>query len=116
MIELIKIRESLARRRLPLSNEQALQWAIAGAFDQDGIAYLREHRLSAADVVDFFCCGIVVEVKIKGSKIAIYRQCERYCRHEEVAGLVLATNLAMTLPPLIAGKPARIADLSRAWL
>lgn len=60
--------------------------------------------------------GIAVEVKINGSRRDIYRQCERYCVHPEVVGLVLATVRAGALPATIAGKPALVVSLGRAWL
>lgn len=79
----------------------------------------REHRLGSGDIPDFLIAGqIVVEVKLKAhnSKRAIYAQLERYARYPEVKTLILATNLAMGLPPLILGRPAFIVSLGAAWL
>jgi hypothetical protein len=55
-------------------------------------------------------------VKIGRLARAIYRQLERYCLHERVGGILLATNVAMGLPVDIGGKPAAIAHLGRGWL
>lgn len=107
----------LSARRFRLSSERPLQDDIAAAFTACGIAFEREFRLSAEDRPDFLVAGVVaVEVKIKGGRVKIYRQCERYCAHVAVTGLVLATNVAMALPPLICGKPAAVVTFGRAWL
>jgi hypothetical protein len=60
--------------------------------------------------------GVGMEVKIKGSKREMYRQCERYCLHERVSALILATNVATGMPATINGKPVFVALLSRGWL
>lgn len=107
----------LGSRRLPLSNEKALQIAIAHELECGGIPAEREVRLNPADVIDFMCCGSVgIEVKIKGSRREIYRQLERYAGGDQVAELILATNVPMGLPKTINGKPVSYLNLSRAWL
>lgn len=121
----VQIIELLTSHRLPLSDEKDLQRAIAKVFDGADLDYRREYHLSAADVVDFMVglrfqvdrmIGCAVEVKIGSSRRAIYRQLERYCEHEAVAEIVLATNVAMNLPPEINGRPTAIAHLARGWL
>lgn len=57
--------------------------------------------------------GVVVEVKLKGSPTAIYRQLERYAKHECVTAILLVTARSMTLPVQIFGKPAAVSSLSR---
>ena len=110
----------LETARLPLGDEKQAQEAMAKSFDTVGISYVREFRLSARDIVDFLIdCGvdqIAVELKIKGAPRAICRQCERYCAHEAVGALVLATRRAMSLPPLLHGKPCVVASLGVGWL
>ena len=103
-------------RRLPLSAEKPLQAALAREFELAGIVAAREVDLGGGDMIDFMIGGIGLEVKIKGQRRAIYRQCERYCGHDRVVTLVLATNAAMGLPAWIGGKPVHIASLSRGWL
>jgi hypothetical protein len=80
-------------------------------------------NLGDGDIVDFLVItevmplsGVAIEVKIKGSRRAIYRQIERYCRHDAVEEIVLATNVPMSLPATIGGKSAYVANLSRGWL
>jgi len=104
--------------RLDLSDEKRMQAELAEAFAAEGIACEREVRLTAADIPDFLTPdGVAVECKLRGQgKKAIFRQMGRYCAHERVRALVLVTNVAMGLPPVILGKPVYYATLSRGWL
>ncbi|EJN14727.1 hypothetical protein PMI42_01700 [Bradyrhizobium sp. YR681] len=114
------------RYRLPLSDEKDLQAKIAEMLELEQVPFVREVRLDDSDIVDFMvgegallqplapCCAI--EVKIGGSRRAIYRQVERYCAHPQVAEIVLATNVPMNLPDEVGGKPTAVANLGRAWL
>ncbi|MCG6204178.1 hypothetical protein LPW26_05995 [Rhodopseudomonas sp. HC1] len=119
-----RIIDLLQRYRLPLSDEKRLQEDMLGVLTGDGLIARREVHLGDGDIVDFFVIshdilplrGLAIEVKIKGSRRAIYRQLERYCAHDEVEQIILATNVAMTLPATIGGKPAFVANLGRAWL
>jgi hypothetical protein len=107
----------LTSHRLTLADEKALQEEMATVFLNAGLDFRREVKLSACDIVDFMVGeGVAVEVKIKGNRRAIYRQLERYCAHEQVCSLVLATNVVMGLPETIAGKPVVVANLGRSWL
>jgi hypothetical protein len=116
----------LNRYRLPLSDEKALQSAIADMLALEKVPFQREVRLSEKDIVDFMvgegallqplgqACAI--EVKIGGARRAIFRQVERYCAHPQVSEIVLATNMPMALPWEINGKRTAIAHLGRGWL
>ncbi|MGJ5149849.1 hypothetical protein [Bradyrhizobium sp. HKCCYLR1023] len=113
----------LERAPLPLSDEKVLQTEMHALLRREGFDAGREVRLDAGDIVDFMIfdgdvvlSGLAIEVKIKGQRRAIYRQLERYCGHPRVSGILLATNVAMSLPATIGGKPARVAQLGRAWL
>lgn len=110
------ILDTLRRRRFPLHDEKATQVAIAAAFAEDGIAHERERRLGTGDVIDFVVGTIAVEVKVKGQKLPIFRQIERYARREEIDAIVLASNIAMGLPYRIGDKPAFFVHLGKAWL
>eukprot|EP00752_Nemacystus_decipiens_P015335 g13668.t1 len=114
----------LRRMGLPMgepetAQERAFAEALARALEGWGFAVEREVRLGPGERVDIMLADrIAVEVKVKRawSKPAVLRQLRRYAAHERVAGLILATNLAMHLPAEIGGKPALIASLGRAWL
>lgn len=112
----------LGRVRFPLGTERGLQDAIAETFRRNHLVADREKRLGPDDIPDFFVpltetgTGIAVEAKITGGRREIHAQCERYCAHPEVAGLVLATAKAGALPAVVAGKPTLVVNLGRAWL
>ncbi len=117
-----------ARYRLPLSDEKALQAAIGEVLGMEHVPFVREVRLDGEgkDIVDFMAGpgallqplepACAIEVKIGGSRRAIYRQIERYCAHAQVAEIVLATNVPMSLPFEVLGKRTAVAHLSRGWL
>ena len=102
--------------RFDLSDEKTTQAEIAQMLAAARLAYRREVNLGDGDIVDFMVGDIAVEVKIKGSRLAIFRQCERYCNRTAVAALVLATNVAMSLPLHILGVRVHVASLGRGWL
>jgi hypothetical protein len=115
----------IERVRLPLSDEKDTQAALVELFRANGIAFLREASLGDGDIVDFLIPGIdrnldapplALEVKIKGPRRAIFRQCQRCCAHESVGALLLATNVVMNLPSPLNGKPTAVAQLGRGWL
>lgn len=113
----LRIIEILTTHRWPLSDEKLLQPLIAIEFARAGLSNIsREVHLGPRDIVDFLIGGVAVEVKIKGDRRAIFRQLERYCGYDAVGEIVLATNVPMSLPELIEGKPASIAALGRGWL
>jgi hypothetical protein len=111
-----QIQAILAGKMFPLSDEKRLQNAIEDELQRAGVIVKREYRLSTKDIIDFMVGSVGIEVKIKGGKLDIYRQLERYAEHELVSHLILVTNVAMGLPPDIKGKPTSIINLARAWL
>jgi hypothetical protein len=108
----------LKRSRFSLSDEKKLQEEIGDALTAAGVEFSREHRLNAKDIPDFMIGGIAVEIKIKAGagKLAIYRQVERYCQHDDVKEIILVSNVPMGLPAVINGKPAHFVNLGKAWL
>jgi hypothetical protein len=109
----------LKNKRFLLHDEKALQREIAASL----IASLspgevqREFILAPGSIIDFLVePGIGIEVKIKGAKRQIYRQCIRYCEFEAIKSLILITNLSMGFPEQINGKDCFIIKLGPAWL
>ena len=115
MQKIVQIIESL---RLDLSDEKRLQSDLETALRKAGLSFAREQALSARDIPDFLLQdGIVIECKLRpAQKMAVFRQLDRYAHHPEVRGIVLATNLSMTLPETIREKPAVMASLGKGWL
>ena len=109
---------TLASQRFPISTEALLQEAMHAHLVLSGIEAEREIVLSQGNRIDIFIAsaGVGIECKIKGSKREIYRQVERYCEHDQIEALILATNVAMGMPAEVCGKPVYVLNLAKAWL
>ncbi len=106
----------LNSKRLPINSEKELQAAIEKLFTEKGLAHEREYRLDANNIPDFFINGVAIEVKIKGTKKAIYKQCERYCNFDQTKALLLITSTSMGFPQQINDKDCYYYSLSKNWL
>lgn len=114
----------LNRGRFPLSDEKMLQAEMALALKAAGVHFKREVTLAPGDIVDFLVIdaeevklqGIAIEVKIGGSRRNTFKQLERYCGHDAVREIILATTVVMGLPETINGKPTAVVNLGRGWL
>lgn len=120
LLEFVRLIEATP---VALATERAAQDALEILFTGHPACtdIIRECRLGAAGIIDFrlVFLGVVigVEVKIdKGQRRAIARQVERYAAGARFDAIVLATNRAMTMPPIMAGIPVRVASLGRGWL
>ncbi|HEY4288253.1 MAG TPA: hypothetical protein VGN00_14210 [Puia sp.] len=110
---------AIRKRRFPLHDEKQLQKEIGEALASiiQGGTLSREFVLDRNNIIDFFVDpGIGIEVKIKGSKRDIFRQCTRYCQFDIVKSLILITNLSMGFPEQINGKDCYVIKLGTAWL
>lgn len=91
------------------ADEYRIQASVAKVLTAKGIPFQTEVALSATDRVDFLVDGcIAVEVKVRGSRMAVLRQLQRYARNERISGVVLAAarrTLLAGLPDELHGKP-----------
>ena len=106
--------EHLRAYRFRLNTERVLQDEMEEALRAGSFPVSREHRLPGAGIIDIMVGRVGIEAKIDGSKREIFRQCSRYCDHDDVGALILATNVALGLPRM--AKPAFVLNLGRAWL
>ena len=112
---------ALSSQRLPCNTETELQGAIGAALARATIEHVPEHRLDPRNRLDFRIpvgsrC-LAIEAKIGGSRLAAWRQCERYCGFDEVLGLVLVGTVSVPAGlSICAGKPFRFVSVGRAWL
>lgn len=108
----------IERARCSLGAEKQTQADLAAALTRGGIDFRREVRLAPGDIIDMLCAGgIGIECKIKGaSRASIGRQLARYAASDKISALILASNVSMSLPPTIGGKPVYFVGLGRAWL
>lgn len=117
MNEVGSILKCLSAHRFSLSDEKETQAEIAQALDMYGIHFKREHRLDPRSIIDFMHPeGTGTEIKLKGSKMAIYRQMERYAEFDVIKRLILVTNVPTGFPKELIGKPVYVLNLSKAWL
>src|SRR5690554_4023327 len=103
--------------RLPMQNEKATQADLESHLLNEGYDFLREYRLSEGNIVDFFFpeTGTALEIKLKAPKRTIFRQLKRYCEHDEIKGLIVASGTFMGLPQDVEGKPVWFVSLSQNW-
>jgi hypothetical protein len=107
----------IRRQPLMLNNEKRTQSDIEKLFIANGVLHKREVDLGDGDVIDFMLPGgLGLEVKLKESKRAIYRQCSRYCKHPQVSQLILVSATALGFPETIEGKPCYVVSLGTGWL
>lgn len=115
-----KISRFCSTQRVEMKDEKVAQEAMETALTGAGYEFKREHRLSGKDIPDFLITesgySIVLEMKTRAQRMQIYRQLERYSKHQAVDGLILLSGTAMGLPEHINGKPAVFASLGRGWL
>lgn len=111
------VHHTLMQYRLSIANEKETQRDIEFLLTQAKIPFEREKTLGEAGIIDFLVDDTIgLEVKIKGTKMAIYRQCKRYCLSPQIDHLILATLGANTLPVNVEGKSTSVLSLSRAFL
>lgn len=110
----------LGEGRFDYSDEAECQRQIAAFLVERRVGFMKEHDLGKSGICDFYFerSRLVLEVKAgkQWNKREVYRQCERYCRHEDVQGLVLATGRIQGMPTSIFGKPIRVYQLGLGFL
>ena len=113
-----QIKKLLTGKRLISTDEKQLQDQIMTLLTASGwfTDIKKEYTLGDKGRVDFFIAGAAIEIKTKGSAMAIYRQLKLYADHEDVKEIILITAKSMTLPGGINNKTAGFINISKAWL
>lgn len=110
------IADALPAYRYRISAEMGLQNGIAAVLTEHRIPFKREH-VAGSDRYDFFCDGVVIEVKRDGSFAEVLRQVERYCKSPNVQAVVIASSKRWPNEPLMFhAKPVRVLHLSGRYL
>jgi len=113
---------ALERAMVDLQSEERTRRDLAKFLRTEGFDAVPEYDLGEAGRIDFavrfpelagWFVGIEVKLARGTTPMQVYRQVERYADHREIAAIVLTTTIAMTLPTLIGGKPARLVPLGR---
>lgn len=117
---LARLCDFCSKQRLDMALEKRAQVDLETALKEAGFKFKREQVLSKRDIPDFVVTidghAIVLELKTRAQRKAIYRQLERYAEHESVDGLLLMTGTAMGLPSHINNKPSRVVSMGGGWL
>ena len=113
-----QICDLLTKSKIPHSTENEMQTYIQGLFDAKGILYVREHRFSDKDRVDFFIVnkGIAIECKIGSTATNMFAQVKRYLSYDSVKKLILVTSKHMGLPDTYEGKELKVIKVGLGWL
>lgn len=107
----------ISKARLTLNNEKKLQAELKQLLSESFPGQVEdEKRLDQKNIIDFFIQGIGIEVKVKGTRKEIYKQCVRYAQFPEIKSIILITGVTTGFPEEINGKSCYILNLSRAWL
>lgn len=86
-----QIANLLPRYAYRLSDETQLHAGVAQVLSSAGVEFEHE-RIAGEDRYDFWCSGVVIEAKIKGTYSEALRQIDRYVSRPDVAGVVLLTT------------------------
>lgn len=114
---LLPIAGAIRNARCSLSNEKATQADIEKVLLASGLSFQREARLGPGDIPDFMVDDrLAIEVKLRGQRKQIYRQLSRYASYPQVDGLIFVSNISMSIPETIEGKPVMVVSLGRAWI
>lgn len=120
MESMFDLASRLQQQRFSTTQEKLTQMEVERFLASEGIHFEREKHLSDRDIPDFLIKtqfgNVVLEVKTRCPRKAIYRQLERYAGHQVVNGLILLTGTSMGLPPQIKGKPSIVVSLGAGWL
>lgn len=110
----------LKLQRFSTIQEKQTQMDVEHYLRMIEVPFEREKRLSNHDIPDFFIPSpegnLILEVKTRFPRKAIFRQLERYAEHDVVHGIILLTGTSMGLPNEMNGKPTMIVSLGEGWL
>ena len=84
-----------------IKDEKSLQVQIQMLLVEKKIKHEREHKLSPKHKIDFLIGSIGVEIKIKGSALAIARQLQDYAQYDSISELILFTTKRFNMFPEI---------------
>jgi len=100
----------LQRHRYVYGSEVELHQQLEDVLRAARLPVQREVRLTAGDRIDLLVGDVGIEVKVKGQRNPV-AQLERYAASDRVAGLLLVTTRAATVPETMSGKPVTVVSL-----
>lgn len=112
MAEVDEVLAVLRSKRFLFTREDDLQEAVADALVAEGLAPVREVRLSPRDRIDVLVGNVGIEIKVAGKPHSVSAQMERYAASDRLDALVLVTCRARHRPPAeLLGKPVHVVFL-----
>lgn len=112
---IIKVLAILNNYSFQFDNEKELQELLFNVFQKHKIPFEKEYNLGKDGIIDFFYRGVGIEVKIKGQKKSIYRQCRRYAENDEIKALILLSSNSVFLPDKINDKDVYTQKIRYRW-
>lgn len=96
--------------------ETEIHESIIEAFKERNICFQHEHKLGKGRRVDFFCNGVVIEVKkLRPQKDRLIKQILRYLDVPGVTAVIIVLQKSINIKKTIQGKPVYIVSLNRNW-
>lgn len=113
MTDIKTIEKILLSYRFNFSTEEELQNAVEAVLRENNIDFVREHKLSDQDRIDFLLGSTGLEIKIGFSYADVVRQLHRYAQSKEIDELILLTSrLQHTMPKEINKKNLCTVNIS----
>jgi hypothetical protein len=96
--------------------EYEIHNAIIDAFKEKNVSFQHEYKLCKGRRVDFYCQGVVVEVKkLRPQKTRLLKQIKRYLDVQAVTAVIVVLQKSININKTIQGKPVFIVSLNRNW-
>ena len=90
--------------------------AIIKEFQKKNICFQHEHKLGKGRRVDFFCNGVVIEVKkLRPQKDRLIKQINRYLEVSGVTAVIIVLQKSIDIKKTMQDKPVYIISLNRNW-
>lgn len=111
-----RISDLVTTRHFRYTNERDIQNALENLLTNEGMDAQREVHLAPRDRIDLLVENVGIEVKIGGSDITAFAQCQRYAHSDRIDHLILVTTRVShtTLPETVAGKPLTVTLIRSA--
>lgn len=91
-MDLIELKNSLAKYRYRFDTESDLQERVAAVLSDLGLTYEREFVLDPQNRIDFLVGSIGVEIKTNSTLAQVSRQVHRYLSFDSVQSILLVTT------------------------
>jgi len=103
-------------RLTAIIEEKDIHAAIIKEFQKNNICFQHEHKIGKGRRVDFFCNGVVIEVKkLRPQKDRLIKQINRYLEIPGVTAVIIVLQKSIDLKKTMRDKSVYIISLNRNW-